>query len=125
MFELVAPLAGSVDRNEFVQGLFPGVGSLPSRGAWIEMVQVDFDALPALESLPSRGAWIEILLETVYRVRYRESLPSRGAWIEMADIFFFFGLPLVAPLAGSVDRNDGVLGHVLRICRRSPRGERG
>ena len=36
------------------------------------------------ESLPSRGAWIEILAEyQAGRGALRESLPSRGAWIEI------------------------------------------
>ena len=36
---LVAPLAGSVDRNVAEAGhLLVGVASLPSRGAWIEIV---------------------------------------------------------------------------------------
>ena len=56
----VAPLAGSVDRN-----------NLPP----------EMDRLARL-SLPSRGAWIEIWMPPG-RSRPGWSLPSRGAWIEM------------------------------------------
>ena len=35
-------------------------GSLPARGAWIEIVLQIFDALVNGRSLPARGAWIEI-----------------------------------------------------------------
>ena len=79
----VAPLAGSVDRNP--------------KGLWMNG---DIRA-----SLPSRGAWIEITLEGKGVQIVHRSLPSRGAWIEMilmACILFYL---LVAPLAGSVDRN--------------------
>ena len=34
-------------------------------------------------SLPSRGAWIEMVLATVLAVILDLSLPSRGAWIEI------------------------------------------
>ena len=59
---IVAPLAGSVDRNSatLLQGL-AGDTSLPSRGAWIEMDSGEAGFSPAL-SLPSRGAWIEITM---------------------------------------------------------------
>ena len=39
----------------------------------------------------------------------RLSLPSRGAWIEILWPLQWLRLPLVAPLAGSVDRNALVL----------------
>ena len=56
----VAPLAGSVDRNQLRAGQFPRrFGSLPSRGAWIEMLDMAW-SMDAVLSLPSRGAWIEI-----------------------------------------------------------------
>ena len=37
-----------------------GLKSLPSRGAWIEMIEEQKRRLIAYWSLPSRGAWIEI-----------------------------------------------------------------
>ena len=37
-YHTVAPLAGSVDRNDFYHPMLANLGeSLPSRGAWIEM----------------------------------------------------------------------------------------
>ena len=98
-------------------------------------------------SLPSRGAWIEILLNAVASLTAR-SLPSRGAWIEISFFKQYIRLSVVAPLAGSVDRNfhdqafDSLFvpslpsrgawiemiwtrwGALMLICR-SPRGERG
>ena len=102
----VAPLAGSVDRNnEGNAPLLIAPRSLPSRGAWIEIQY--FFPMPGLllMSLPSRGAWIEIYLASLYlftqlvaplagsvdrnafnglHTLYNgQSLPSRGAWIEI------------------------------------------
>ena len=59
-----------------------GVGSLPSRGAWIEMGELTLETGELL-SLPSRGAWIEILLSVCAGPDRLGSLPSRGAWIEI------------------------------------------
>ena len=78
--------------------------SLPSRGAWIEILLVGHVVL-ILWSLPARGAWIEIAAdhEPVYidssrspqgerGLKYESgaynsflfgSLPARGAWIEI------------------------------------------
>ena len=56
----VAPLAGSVDRNTPPRiASAKAAMSLPSRGAWIEIYSPDFVRM-AIPSLPSRGAWIEI-----------------------------------------------------------------
>ena len=80
---LVAPLAGSVDRNSaLVAHSAASRPSLPSRGAWIEIFYFNGQWCSLSMSLPSRGAWIEI-------VRYSRPLKP----------------PKVAPLAGSVDRN--------------------
>ena len=55
-------------------------------------------------SLPSRGAWIEIVHEVNLICHYLGSLPSRGAWIEITEILPFLRVEqLVAPLTGSVD----------------------
>ena len=79
----------------------------------------------AVPSLPTRGAWIEILQRLCYRslaesrsphgerglkyriytvlLMFRRSLPTRGAWIEM-PVYTHFDLNLtVAPHTGSVD----------------------
>ena len=84
-----------------------GAGSLPSRGAWIEIAAGSSSASVAvcrsphgerglkshgpsiviilLQSLPSRGAWIEIPLADSFRRKWsHRSLPSRGAWIEIS-----------------------------------------
>ena len=75
-------------------------------------------------SLPSRGAWIEIVPCRVYRSsdrvaplagsvdRNRHKLPTT---IRLG----------VAPLAGSVDRNCAFATYLTSSPGRSPRGERG
>ena len=51
-------------------------------------------------SLPSRGAWIEILLLRDLKNNESESLPSRGAWIEILLMVALFQKGLVAPFTG-------------------------
>ena len=53
-------------------------------------------------SLPPRGAWIEINTIAAYLCQYL-SLPPRGAWIEMELKVFGEGRCEVAPPTGSVD----------------------
>ena len=79
----VAPLTGSVDRNAdrlagrgHRPGVAPLTGSVDRNRFNHDRAQKDF------LSLPSRGAWIEILLLTCVYGRML-SLPSRGAWIEI------------------------------------------
>ena len=60
-----------------------------------------------------------------YSLAISGSLPSRGAWIEISLIRPFSRQNLVAPLAGSVDRNTIRYGKNLVDMSRSPRGERG
>ena len=76
-------------------------GSLPTRGAWIEIAGRKSFATTSL-SLPTRGAWIEII---EYRKAFMDyvSLPTRGAWIEMPTCLFKDANGKVAPHAGSVD----------------------
>ena len=77
--------------------------SLPSRGAWIEIVEHGFVIGVCVASLPSRGAWIEIfaIIRRIY------CMPSRSPHGER-------GLK-------SVDTSK-----VVRLqTRRSPHGERG
>ena len=76
-------------------------GSLPSRGAWVEIRMAD-TSCDGGRSLPSRGAWVEIPAWWQKNPAL-ESLPSRGAWVEMA----------------MAEKTRGI-----RRCR-SPRGERG
>ena len=48
--------------------------SLPSRGAWIEIIPLAAAAPVLITSLPSRGAWIEILCcSWVLDCRHRRS----------------------------------------------------
>ena len=83
----VAPLAGSVDRNlrrgrsrERVPAVAPLAGSVDRNQ---DMQRSNYIGR---RSLPSRGAWIEIVPCRVYRSSDRPSLPSRGAWIEMDGV---------------------------------------
>ena len=100
-------------------------GSLPSRGAWIEMITVGNADIGYIASLPSRGAWIEI--RQIRRFAYyRQSLPSRGAWIEIAPSAYTYN-----HLACRSPRGErGLKWSQKLICSlppacRSPRGERG
>ncbi len=99
-------------------------GSLPVRGAWIEMVIVRFSR-DSVSSLPVRGAWIEIQIgrgkwlayarrspcgerglkspPVVCRWIKTPSLPVRGAWIEIMRVVGQSAKVVVAPRAGSVD----------------------
>ena len=95
--DTVAPLAGSVDRNwKIWTVLLRSTLSLPSRGAWIE-IQLFHAVAVVGKSLPSRGAWIEIQL-------YRDWQPPG----------------LVAPLAGSVDRNFSAATSTHQNCASLP-----
>ena len=57
----------------------------------------------AILSPPSRGAWIEICDIQEPSGGCPESPPSRGAWIEIPDEVFALDRRKVAPLAGGVD----------------------
>ena len=100
---LVAPLAGSVDRNHKAHdGFYTLSPSLPSRGAWIEILQTD--AAPRSARVAPLAGSVDRNCPVVARnMVLTVSLPSRGAWIEICCM-------AVArwPLTG-----------------RSPRGERG
>ena len=99
---MVAPHAGSVDRN-----IVPSIQTkLRDR------------------SLPTRGAWIEILIAE-NGIQNQQSLPTRGAWIEISFPIPHDQTHRVAPHAGSVDRNITSVFVIHVDFRRSPRGERG
>ena len=55
-----------------------------------------------LLSLPSLGAWIEVV-DSALRRRRNESLPSLGAWIEVGWNTSTNAVDGVAPFIGSVD----------------------
>ena len=56
-----------------------------------------------LGSLPSRGVWIEMPLACSIAAAMSASLPSRGVWIEIPRFQASPSSDPVAPLAGSVD----------------------
>ena len=79
----VAPLAGSVDRNSQVLRLRPAfMVSLPSRGAWIEILKLHKAAAKALVA-PLAGSVDRNNTYDAEVCCWLSSLPSRGAWIEM------------------------------------------
>jgi len=53
-------------------------------------------------SLPARGAWIEIFTTKEFNYE-NQSLPARGAWIEIKYPVFVRTSTRVAPRTGSVD----------------------
>ena len=100
-----------------------GRGSLPVRGAWVEILlrcknRVNVGGrspcgerglkFPAyrrtplrVQSLPVRGAWVEIDIYTAEK-DYLPSLPVRGAWVEIEGWKTQCVTCIVAPRAGSV-----------------------
>ena len=83
--------------------ILPGLpGSLPVRGAWIEMPCVPCIVAGLIWSLPVRGAWIEIVGMS-FTTQNSTSLPVRGAWIEITVAAEKHLTAAVAPRAGSVD----------------------
>ena len=121
----VAPLAGSVDRNlPLIRTSQKFRESLPSRGAWIEILAYEYkltDAVvaPLAGSVDRNSCAVNLIASAI------GSLPSRGAWIEICGRRPYAGRRYVAPLAGSVDRNYLCASRTHRNPRRSPRGERG
>ena len=76
--------------------------SLPVRGAWIEIAQIQAKHQGNSVSLPVRGAWIEIPCYN-YKNSGATSLPVRGAWIEIAVAAGTGDNCGVAPCEGSED----------------------
>ena len=76
------------------------------------------------ESLPSRGAWIE-MLPSCLRWPWRHVAPLAGSVDRNKLAVVAAGHLAVAPLAGSVDRNISRQASCILIICRSPRGERG
>ena len=120
----VAPLAGSVDRNYLVLYChFARTRSLPSRGAWIEMLgllpfEIAHQVAPLAGSVDRN------------KTRYKETLeelvaPLAGSVDRNASVWEGVLSDPVAPLAGSVDRNSSACLLVNPSASRSPRGERG
>ena len=76
-------------------------------------------------SLPTRGAWIEIVIHMHTPAVQSQSLPTRGAWIEMWVKAMQRGCPMVRSPHGErgLKYFDGLT--VTASGRRSPHGERG
>ena len=103
---IVAPLAGSVDRNGWrAHGLRQAHGSLPSRGAWIEIAAASHGFCGRARSLPSRGAWIEMLYAAFCGIAGLRVAPLAGSVDRNRLRMMYPSSMPVAPLAGSVDRN--------------------
>ena len=76
-------------------------------------------------SLPSRGAWIEMYRAA--RQKSRSAVAPLAGSVDRNDLSRTHKryCVWVAPLAGSVDRNCDLPGQLYPAQRRSPRGERG
>ena len=103
VWQHVAPLAGSVDRNLILTCRAPpGISVAPLAGS----VDRNFLFAPGLTAL----GLVAPLAGSV----------DRNSSFRVLLLGFF-----VAPLAGSVDRNQQDPGVKVFVARRSPRGERG
>ena len=58
-------------------GRWAAAGSLPARGAWIE-INLAAAAILRISSLPARGAWIEIDIVRAVRL-YKRVAPRKGS----------------------------------------------
>ena len=101
----VAPLAGSVDRNISRSSptsdiiVAPLAGSV-DRNSYISRLRMSLMVAPLAGSVDRNGLNVLLWIMNLW------SLPSRGAWIEMPRRLPTLERPApVAPLAGSVDRN--------------------
>ena len=132
----------------FCSSVPPGVpGSLPVRGAWIEILQSRPGAVLAGVSLPVRGAWIEISRGSPSWSAARSrspcgerglklcgdaaghgrgrSLPVRGAWIEMRQSPAAGVMTVSLPVRGAWIEIAAAVNPPEMNARRSPCGERG
>ena len=103
---------------------FRGSGSLPIRGAWIEMSSTTVNVSGNTTSLPIRGAWIEITT-CVTASTLLSSLPIRGAWIEIDWEGQSGGDPLSLPIRGAWIEILRRRQWIPPFVSRSPSGERG
>ena len=100
-------------------------GSLPTRGAWIEICTLILgENAYGNTSLPTRGAWIEII-STTKTAEVKVSLPTRGAWIEIISaLCSCFGGESRSP-HGERGLKSDYFKKVQIESGRSPHGERG
>ena len=79
----------------------PVVASHPSRGAWIEMLVMAYDA-KGNGRTPHGVRGLKFALHVAADLD-AGSHPSRGAWIEMVSVLGSNAVLVVAPLTGCVD----------------------
>ena len=105
-FLMVAPLAGSVDRNVFYSLYLGGSGVAPLAGS-VDRNHAGDGYRLILAVAPLAGS-VDRNIHALFvqRLASVRSLPSRGAWIEMVGVVGSPDEDDVAPLAGSVDRNS-------------------
>ena len=102
---LVAPLAGSVDRNTPLPRQTGGASVAPLAGS-VDRNDVGPLTLGVTPVAPLAGSVDRNGDDLAFPVGQLPSLPSRGAWIEIPlTAIPATTRPKVAPLAGSVDRN--------------------
>ena len=77
--------------------------SLPSRGAWIEIVELTGHVSMDARRSPHGERGLKYLVFNGVQSGKFGSLPSRGAWIEITSRRSGGSPPRVAPLTGSVD----------------------
>ncbi len=99
--------------------------SLPVRGAWVEIADLETPARPACRSLPVRGAWVEMAPVGVRWLRALRSLPVRGAWVEMIARQLVREPLKSLPVRGAWVEIATYLAKRAEFSRRSPCGERG
>jgi len=73
-------------KYRFGDGRNTEVKSLPSVGAWVEIILDHVDEEDRVKSLPSVGAWVEIIQVICDYLKCGKSLPSVGAWVEISNI---------------------------------------
>ena len=76
--------------------------SLPTRGAWIEILEWYYSEHPE-RSLPTRGAWIEILRGFCFIQRVAGRSPHGERGLKYLDLDLHMTQLSVAPHTGSVD----------------------
>ena len=120
----VAPLAGSVDRNNDPAVARGYLGwSLPSRGAWIEICGAARQGI-RFRVAPLAGSVDRNLLYPVGRGHALfQVAPLAGSVDRNTNKITLSGDNVVAPLAGSVDRNKS--GHVGMVQRNPSLPSRG
>ena len=90
-----------INRKNYVLDIM----SLPSRGAWIEILLSRL-INQAIQSLPSRGAWIEMSLRFLLSPLSRRRSLHGERGLKLCPVLMFAFSHIVAPFTGSVDWNS-------------------